>query len=92
MKKKKKSNLLSLSRLSVESKNAFPAVLSTEGRVVELCWEKLELKGPNGSRSLPQILGVMWICIGTLFAAMFSAAITSSLGSAAVPPRSHTII
>jgi hypothetical protein len=34
----------------------------------------------------------MWIFIGTLFAAMFSAAITSSLVSAALPPRYHTII
>ena len=32
-----------------ESKNAFSAVLSTEGRVVGLCWEHLKPKGPKGS-------------------------------------------
>ncbi|KAJ1493303.1 hypothetical protein T484DRAFT_1929448, partial [Baffinella frigidus] len=31
-----------------ESKHAFFAVLSTEGRVVGLCWEKLKPKGPKG--------------------------------------------
>ena len=30
-----------------ESKNAFPAVLATEGRVVGLCWEKLQSNGPK---------------------------------------------
>jgi hypothetical protein len=30
------------------SKNAFSAVLSTEGRVVELCWAKLQPAGPEG--------------------------------------------
>ena len=33
----------------------------------------------------------VWTFIGTLFAAMFSAAITSSLVSAAVPPRTHIL-
>ena len=28
--------------------NAFSAVLSTEGRVVGPCWEKLKLQGPKG--------------------------------------------
>ena len=31
-----------------ESINAFSAVLSTEGRVVGPCWEKLKPKGPKG--------------------------------------------
>ena len=31
-----------------ESKNAVSAVLSTEGRVVGICWEKLKPKGPQG--------------------------------------------
>ena len=30
-----------------ESKNAFYAVLSTEGRVVGLCWEHLQAQGPK---------------------------------------------
>ena len=30
------------------AKNAFSAVLSTEGRVVGPCWEKLKPKGPKG--------------------------------------------
>ena len=31
----------------VQSKDAFAAVLSTEGRVVGPCWEKLKPKGPK---------------------------------------------
>ena len=36
-----------------ERKIAFPAVLSTEGRVVGICWEKLKPKGPKGARNAP---------------------------------------
>ena len=32
--------------------NAFFAVLSTEGRVVGLCWQKLKPKGPKGPVSI----------------------------------------
>ena len=35
-----------------ESKNAFSAVLSTEGRVVGLCWAKLKPKGPKGDEGV----------------------------------------
>jgi len=31
-------------------RDAFSAVLSTEGRVVELCWAKLKPKGPKGPK------------------------------------------
>ena len=34
-----------------ESKNAFSAVLYTEGRVVGICWAKLKPKGPKEAPS-----------------------------------------
>jgi len=34
---------------AIRKQNAFSAVLSTEGRVVELCWAELKPKGPKGS-------------------------------------------
>ncbi|KAJ1475145.1 hypothetical protein T484DRAFT_3201116 [Baffinella frigidus] len=33
-----------------ERKKSFPAVLSTEGRVVGICWEKLKPQGPKEGR------------------------------------------
>jgi len=42
--------------LKAGSKNAFSAVLSTEGRVLGPCWEKLKPKGPKGLPALAHSL------------------------------------
>ena len=40
---------------AIRKQNAFSAVLSTEGRVVGLCWAKLKSKGPEESPLLPKV-------------------------------------
>ena len=55
------------------SKNAFSAVLSTEGRVVGPCWEKLKPKGPKGRAGnkglylYKHVLHVQWAQVGEPF-------------------------
>ena len=51
-----------------ESKNAFFAVLSTEGRVAGICWAKLKPKGPKGGDSHIRLSDVALVDVGAVLA------------------------